>query len=169
MVPGNLCDRQVKILIDDIAVDERFVRGNRLAGQLYALLQRGDAVRRDAANRLVDTVGLQSAPQAEQLFDFLGRHFANPIAAVGEPCYVTFLGQARQRLADRRLADFQLQHQIFVRKPLAGNDFMLENRLFDFLVGDLGETKVFQACSLFERWPNVFCIASRCRTALHIK
>jgi hypothetical protein len=31
-----------------------------------------------------------------------------------------------------------------MRESLTRHDFMLQNRLFDFRVGDLGKTKVFQ-------------------------
>jgi hypothetical protein len=34
-----------------------------------------------------------------------------------------------------------------MRQPLARHDFMLENRLFDFLVGDFGQAEIFHGGS----------------------
>jgi hypothetical protein len=54
------------------------------------------------------------------------------------------LRQARKRLADWGLANFEILDQFLMRESLTRHDFMLQNRLFDFRVGDLGKTKVFQ-------------------------
>ncbi len=144
-VAGNLGQLHVEVLIDNVAVDQRIVRHDRLARGFHTLLQRRDAIRRDAPDRLVDTVRLQRAAQTKEFLDLLRSHFAHSITTVGEPGDVAFLGQPRQRLADRRLADFEPQHQFLMRQSLTRHDFMLENRLFDLLVSDLGKTQIFHA------------------------